>query len=92
MVVFESVASPFGLSTKLAATAAEYLLTLEFELVPALTIKDSVASPFASQVFCDVLSQLFSSILAGKSQSRIQILDCYTDPLRQNPSKHTGVA
>ncbi|KAH1030163.1 hypothetical protein J1N35_046208 [Gossypium stocksii] len=70
MVVFESVASPFGLSTKLAATAAEYLLTLEFELVPALTIKDSVASPFASQVFCDVLSQLFSSILAGKSQSR----------------------
>ncbi|KAK8320804.1 hypothetical protein V6Z11_A12G060300 [Gossypium hirsutum] len=43
---------------------------LEGELAPALTIKDSVASPFALQVFSHVLSQLFSSILAGKSQSR----------------------
>ncbi|KAB1997947.1 hypothetical protein ES319_D12G056500v1 [Gossypium barbadense] len=43
---------------------------LEGELAPALTIKDSVASPFALQVFSHVISQLFSSILAGKSQSR----------------------
>ncbi|KAH1080578.1 hypothetical protein J1N35_020339, partial [Gossypium stocksii] len=70
MVVFESVASPFGLSRELATTAAEFLPTLEGELVPALTIKDFVASPFALQVFSHVLSQLFSSILAGKSLSR----------------------
>ncbi|KAG8497683.1 hypothetical protein CXB51_008797 [Gossypium anomalum] len=43
---------------------------LEGELAPALAIKDSVASPFALQVFSHVLSQLFSAILAGKSQSR----------------------
>ncbi|GMI73452.1 Elongator complex protein 5 [Hibiscus trionum] len=85
---------------------------LEGELAPALTIKDSVASPFGFQVFDHVLCQLFSSILAGKSPSRglivvsfsrspsfylellkskgisvassdkrIQILDCYNDPL-----------
>ncbi|PPR86050.1 hypothetical protein GOBAR_AA34641 [Gossypium barbadense] len=41
-------------------TAAEYLLTLEGELVPPLTIKDSVASPLPY---------------------KIQILDCYSDPL-----------
>ncbi|PPR94241.1 hypothetical protein GOBAR_AA26431 [Gossypium barbadense] len=32
-------------------TAAEYLLTLEGELVPALTIKDSVASPLPYKCF-----------------------------------------
>ncbi|KAK8315805.1 hypothetical protein V6Z11_A01G258800 [Gossypium hirsutum] len=42
---------------------------LEGELAPAFTIEDSVTSPFALQVFSHVLSQLFSSILAGKSQS-----------------------
>ncbi|PPR83702.1 hypothetical protein GOBAR_AA37009 [Gossypium barbadense] len=49
MVVFESVASPFGLTT-----AAEYLLTLEDELVPALTIKDSVASPLPYKCFLTI--------------------------------------
>nr|KJB39152.1 hypothetical protein B456_007G000700 [Gossypium raimondii] len=39
----------------------------EGELAPAFTIKDSVTSPFALQVFSHVLSQHFSSILAGKS-------------------------
>ncbi|KAB2098554.1 hypothetical protein ES319_A01G246900v1 [Gossypium barbadense] len=42
---------------------------VEGELAPAFTIEDSVTSPFALQVFSHVLSQLFSSILAGKSQS-----------------------
>ncbi|XWS47613.1 hypothetical protein CRYUN_Cryun14cG0167200 [Craigia yunnanensis] len=86
--------------------------TLEGEHAPALTIKDSVASPFAFHVFAHVFSQLSSFIFAGKSQSRglvvvsfsryppfyfdllknkgidvvssekrIQILDCYNDPL-----------
>ncbi|XP_021296397.1 elongator complex protein 5 [Herrania umbratica] len=85
---------------------------LEGEHAPALTIKDSMASPFGFHVFSHVLSQLSSFILAGKSQSgglvvvsfsrspsfylemlknkgidvvssdkRIQILDCYSDPL-----------
>ncbi|KAE8662382.1 Elongator complex protein 5 [Hibiscus syriacus] len=43
---------------------------LEGELAPALTIKDSVASPFGVQVLDHVLSQFFSCILAGKSPSR----------------------
>ncbi|KAF2313783.1 hypothetical protein GH714_013371 [Hevea brasiliensis] len=55
--------------------------SLEGEHAPALTIKDTAASPFGFDVFAYVLSQLSSFILAGKSQSRIQILDCYTDPL-----------
>ncbi|XVE71400.1 hypothetical protein DITRI_Ditri10aG0147300 [Diplodiscus trichospermus] len=85
---------------------------LEGEHAPALTIKDSIASPFGFDVFSHVLSQLYSFIFAGKSQSqglvvvsfsrspsfylellknkridvvssdkRIQILDCYSDPL-----------
>ncbi|XVF81958.1 hypothetical protein PTKIN_Ptkin16aG0004200 [Pterospermum kingtungense] len=89
---------------------------VEGEHAPALTIKDSVASPFGFHVFSHVLSQLSSFIFAGKSQSqglvvvsfsrspsfyfqllkdqgiavavdvvssdkRIQILDCYNDPL-----------
>lgn len=43
---------------------------LEGELVPALTIKDSILSPLAFHVIDHVLSQLSSFILAGKSQSR----------------------
>lgn len=43
---------------------------LEGEHASALTIKDSVASPFGFHVFSHVLSQLSSFILAGKSQSR----------------------
>jgi elongator complex protein 5 len=43
---------------------------LEGEHAPALTIKDSIASPFGFNVFTHVLTQLSSYILAGKSQSR----------------------
>ncbi|KAH7556880.1 hypothetical protein JRO89_XS11G0006300 [Xanthoceras sorbifolium] len=43
---------------------------LEGEHAPALTIKDSVASPFGLDVFAYVLTQLSNYILAGKSQSR----------------------
>ncbi|KAG6743121.1 hypothetical protein NC652_038473 [Populus alba x Populus x berolinensis] len=51
--------------------------SLEGEQALALTIRDTTASPFGFHV----LSQLSSFILASKSQSRIQILDCYSDPL-----------
>nr|CAN60180.1 hypothetical protein VITISV_011366 [Vitis vinifera] len=54
---------------------------LEGEHAPALSIKDSIATPFGSDVFNYVLTKLSSNILAGKSQSKISILDCYTDPL-----------
>ncbi|XVF31599.1 hypothetical protein REPUB_Repub17cG0005000 [Reevesia pubescens] len=85
---------------------------LEGEHAPALTIKDSIDSPFGFHVFVHVLFQLSSFIFSGKSQSRglvvvsfsrspsfylellkkkgidvvssdkrIQILDCYSDPL-----------
>ncbi|XP_028807179.1 elongator complex protein 5 isoform X2 [Neltuma alba] len=54
---------------------------LEGEHAPTLTIKDSLDSPFACDVFSYILVQLSSQILRGKSQSRIHILDCYTDPL-----------
>ncbi|KAL2664926.1 hypothetical protein AAZV13_02G190800 [Glycine max] len=54
---------------------------LEGELVPTLTIKDSLASPFAFHVFSHILLQLSSHVIAQKSQSQIHILDCYTDPL-----------
>ena len=43
---------------------------LEGELAPTLTIKDSLASPFAFDVFSYILIQLSSHILAGKSQSQ----------------------
>ncbi|KAM7529776.1 hypothetical protein LguiB_033186 [Lonicera macranthoides] len=43
---------------------------LEGEHAPALTIKDSIDSPFGLSVFDHLLSQLCSNILAGKSQSR----------------------
>lgn len=44
---------------------------LEGEHATALTIKDSIASPLGSGVFSQFLSQIYSSILAGKSQSRL---------------------
>lgn len=43
---------------------------LEGEHAPALTIRDTIDSPFGFDVFAHVLSQLSSFILAGKSQSR----------------------
>jgi elongator complex protein 5 len=42
----------------------------EGEHAPALTIKDSIASPFGFHVFTHLLTQLSSNVLAGKSQSR----------------------
>ncbi|KAL5581822.1 hypothetical protein UlMin_014264 [Ulmus minor] len=51
---------------------------LEGELAPALTIKDSIASPFGLNVFSHVLSQLSSGILAGKSQSRGLVLVAFS--------------
>lgn len=43
---------------------------LEGEHAPALTIKDSIVSPFGFDVFAHVLFKLASNILAGKYQSR----------------------
>ncbi|CAL5370820.1 unnamed protein product [Camellia sinensis] len=43
---------------------------LEGEHAPALTIKDSIASPFGPIIFNHVLVQLSSNILARKSQSQ----------------------
>ncbi|KAF3432616.1 hypothetical protein FNV43_RR27356 [Rhamnella rubrinervis] len=47
---------------------------LEGEHAPALTIKDSIASPFGFDVFVHVLFKLASNILAGKYQSRGLVL------------------
>ncbi|KAE9449445.1 hypothetical protein C3L33_18645, partial [Rhododendron williamsianum] len=54
---------------------------LDGEHAPALTIKDSIDSPFGPHVFNHVLAQLSSNILSAKSQSQLRVLDCYTDPL-----------
>lgn len=43
----------------------------EGELAPALTIEETVASPFALDVSCYLLANLSSSILAGKSKSEL---------------------
>ena len=43
---------------------------LQGELAPALTIKESIASPFGFHVFTHLLTQLSTNILAAKSQSR----------------------
>lgn len=51
---------------------------LEGEHAPALTIKDSIASPFGFHVFTHVLTQLSSHILAGKSQSRGLVLVAFS--------------
>ncbi|XP_057994769.1 elongator complex protein 5 isoform X2 [Hevea brasiliensis] len=52
--------------------------SLEGEHAPALTIKDTAASPFGFDVFAYVLSQLSSFILAGKSQSRVVVVVAFT--------------
>ncbi|KAG2266797.1 hypothetical protein Bca52824_073876 [Brassica carinata] len=46
----------------------------EGELAPALTIEETVASPFALDVSCYLLANLSSSILAGKSKSEGLVL------------------
>lgn len=46
----------------------------EGELRPALTIEETVASPFALDVSCYLLANLSSSILAGKSKSEGLVL------------------
>ncbi|KAG2714992.1 hypothetical protein I3760_03G055400 [Carya illinoinensis] len=51
---------------------------LEGEHAPALTIRDSLASPFGFDVFTHVLTQLSSNILAGKSQSGGLVLVAFT--------------
>ncbi|CAK9150694.1 unnamed protein product [Ilex paraguariensis] len=51
---------------------------LEGEHAPALTIKDSIDSPFGSVVFNHVLTQLSSNVLAGKSQSKGIVLVALT--------------
>ncbi|KAK9194548.1 hypothetical protein WN944_005255 [Citrus x changshan-huyou] len=51
---------------------------LEGEHAPALTIKDSKASPFGFDVFNYVLTQLSNYILAGKSQSRGLVVVAYS--------------
>ncbi|WVY90421.1 hypothetical protein V8G54_035935 [Vigna mungo] len=43
---------------------------LQGELAPTLTIKDSLASPFAFHVFSHILLQLSSHVIAQKSQSQ----------------------
>ncbi|KAB5516599.1 hypothetical protein DKX38_027247 [Salix brachista] len=52
--------------------------SLEGEQAPALTIKDTTASPFGSHVFSHVLSQLSSFILASKSQSRCIVIVAFS--------------
>ncbi|KAF5737743.1 hypothetical protein HS088_TW13G00633 [Tripterygium wilfordii] len=51
---------------------------LEGEFAPALTIKDSISSPFGFDVFTHVLAQLSSNILAGKSQPRGVVLVAFS--------------
>ncbi|XP_013595392.1 PREDICTED: elongator complex protein 5 isoform X1 [Brassica oleracea var. oleracea] len=46
----------------------------EGELAPALTIEETVVSPFALDVSCYLLANLSSSILAGKSKSEGLVL------------------
>ncbi|VFQ99945.1 unnamed protein product [Cuscuta campestris] len=53
---------------------------LEGEHAPALTLKDSIESPLGPVVFDHILSQLFPSISAGKSQSRGILLVALTRP------------
>nr|POE67405.1 isoform 2 of elongator complex protein 5 [Quercus suber] len=51
---------------------------LQGEHAPALTIKDSIASPFGFHVFTHLLAQLSSNILAAKSQSRGLVLVAFS--------------
>lgn len=50
----------------------------EGEHAPALTIKDSIASPFGFHVFTHLLTELSSNVLAGKSQSRGLVLVAFS--------------
>lgn len=54
----------------------------EGELAPALTIEETVVSPFALDVSCYLLANLSSSILAGKSKSEGLVLVTFS----QSPS------
>ncbi|WZZ02776.1 hypothetical protein YC2023_088697 [Brassica napus] len=54
----------------------------EGELAPALTVEETVASPFALDVSCYLLANLSSSILAGKSKSEGLVLVTFS----QSPS------
>ncbi|XP_021827752.1 elongator complex protein 5 [Prunus avium] len=51
---------------------------LEGEHAPALTIKDSIATPLGFDAFCHVLSQLSTNIAAEKSQSRALVLVAFS--------------
>ncbi|CAK7344329.1 unnamed protein product [Dovyalis caffra] len=61
--------------------------SLEGEQAPALTIKDTTASPFGFHVFSHVLSQLSSFILASKSQSRGFVIVAFS----RSPSFYTDL-
>ncbi|XP_070023547.1 elongator complex protein 5-like [Nicotiana tabacum] len=52
----------------------------EGEHASALSIKDTIHTPFGSFVFNHVLTQLISNILAGKSQSRGVVLVALSRP------------
>ncbi|KAK7385526.1 hypothetical protein VNO78_31248 [Psophocarpus tetragonolobus] len=60
---------------------------LEGELAPTLTIKDSLASPFAFHVFSHILLQLSSHVMAQKSQSQGIVIVA----LSQSPSSYTAL-
>ncbi|XP_003519251.3 elongator complex protein 5 [Glycine max] len=60
---------------------------LEGELVPTLTIKDSLASPFAFHVFSHILLQLSSHVIAQKSQSQGIVIVA----LSRSPSSYTSL-
>ncbi|XP_030952625.1 elongator complex protein 5-like isoform X1 [Quercus lobata] len=51
---------------------------LQGEHAPALTIKDSIASPYGFHVFTHLLTQLSTNILAAKSQSRGLVLVAFS--------------
>ncbi|KAG4954973.1 hypothetical protein JHK87_040567 [Glycine soja] len=60
---------------------------LEGELAPTLTIKDSLASPFAFHVFSHILLQLSSHVIAQKSQSQGIVIVA----LSRSPSSYTSL-
>lgn len=66
---------------------------VEGQDAPALTIKDSINSPFGLDVFVHVLTQLSSDLLAGKSRSRgIVLLAFSQSPLYYiDLLKHRGI-
>ncbi|KAJ1385945.1 Elongator complex protein 5 [Sesbania bispinosa] len=60
---------------------------LEGELAPTLTIKDSLTSPFAFDVFSHILLQLSSSIMARKFQSHGVVIVA----LSRSPSSYAAL-